>query len=166
MLLLFAPFQKALHQCCESGMIYSGSGYDFLEFQVYLEINKKKYGVPVSYQSKRRIYRLSAIFYLTRKKKYFERCTVLHSRIHRQKIGNTILIYLLFHSNRIRIRNKNSGSDRIRIHNTAFHAFKLQAIPLFWIQKIPRNCSHCSRPNQCSGSVRVNIFFGRIRIQP
>ena len=63
--------------CCESGMIYSGSGYDSLEFRIrilpiYLSLFRNFRNN--NNQSKRRIHQLSVLFYFTLKKIILKHC--------------------------------------------------------------------------------------------
>ena len=95
---------RSFVQCCESGMVYSGPGYDFLEsgsgsYPFYLSM----FGI-----SNIRIHQLSA------KNKWDHLQTQSWSSCC-PKIGNTFLIHLLCHS--CRIRNKEFW---ILIRSTAF----------------------------------------------
>ena len=89
-----------LLQCCESGMSYSVPGYVILEFRThaYLEIIYiKKTHLVINQKEASTNYSLCCI------SKYYKYTNiVLQSGIHRPKIRNKILIYLLFHSCRIR----------------------------------------------------------------
>ena len=98
--------------CCGSGMIYSGSSFEFSEFRIQAKVPDpcgSEYGSNPNYLSvlERRIYQLQ-----------YMPCSILYyspivlykqSRIHRPKMRNNFFLYLLFHF----LLDTNPG---IRIH--------------------------------------------------
>jgi hypothetical protein len=116
-------------QCCGSGWLLSGSGYDFSNW-LDLDPDPSLYKICTNLSQQEIFYPKGAFKSYLRGKKLTNMYLYLsiHNTFKHKEVKNVSILAASDPDpypvpnvrNRVRIRPKRSGSDRIRIHNTAF----------------------------------------------